>query len=424
MQTRFFDVIVVGAGIAGTTAATLYARDGHRVALLERSDDQDKFKQFCTHFIQAGATPTIRRLGLDRQLDEVGAIKNVVDIWSSQGWVIEPPMLDDHGEALHGYSVRRSVLDPMLRDMARATPGLSYLPGIAISDLIYTDGRITGVLTDPENEVSLQAPLVVAADGRQSRMAKLASIPHRHRKNRRGGVFAHYRNIRLPQGRRSLMWFTDKGVAYIFANDQGIAVVTAMPDKSIWSRFETDSEQALLDFVGGMPDAPDLSAGERVSEVIKMKNYPNQSRSPVFHGMALIGDAALSADPLFGIGCGWAFQSAEWLVNHTSSCVRNSDELSAALGAYAKQHRKFLGGHMLLIADYSRRKGLNTFEKLLFGAAARDREFAEHFYRFVTRTDSVGQFLAPDKLLRALSIKLFSRLKSPGDYERRLASLG
>ena len=41
----------------------------------------------------------------------------------------------------------------------------------------------------------------------------------------------------------------------------------------------------------------------------------NRVRVPVAPGLALVGDAALATDPLFGVGCGWAFQSAEWLAD-------------------------------------------------------------------------------------------------------------
>ena len=58
-----YDVAVVGASVAGCTAAALLGRAGANVALLEQRPDPAAYKTVCTHFIQASATPTIERLG-------------------------------------------------------------------------------------------------------------------------------------------------------------------------------------------------------------------------------------------------------------------------------------------------------------------------------------------------------------------------
>src|SRR4051794_41940421 len=70
-----YDVVVVGASIAGCTAATLLARDGLKVALVEAHRDENMYKRLCTHFIQSSATPTIERLGLDKELDAAGGAR-------------------------------------------------------------------------------------------------------------------------------------------------------------------------------------------------------------------------------------------------------------------------------------------------------------------------------------------------------------
>jgi len=69
-----FDVAIVGASIAGCTAARLFALRGARVALIERQPALDAYKTVCTHFIQSSATPTIEKLGLAPLLDARGAV--------------------------------------------------------------------------------------------------------------------------------------------------------------------------------------------------------------------------------------------------------------------------------------------------------------------------------------------------------------
>ena len=57
-----FEAVVVGASVAGCTAARLFAQRGARVALVERRPDVDAYKTVCTHYIQPSATPTIEKL--------------------------------------------------------------------------------------------------------------------------------------------------------------------------------------------------------------------------------------------------------------------------------------------------------------------------------------------------------------------------
>jgi len=83
-----YDVAIVGASIAGCTAATLFARGGLRVALLESRADPNAYKRVCTHFIQASATPTIERLGAAQAIEAAGGIRNGIDIWTRWGWIL------------------------------------------------------------------------------------------------------------------------------------------------------------------------------------------------------------------------------------------------------------------------------------------------------------------------------------------------
>jgi 2-polyprenyl-6-methoxyphenol hydroxylase-like FAD-dependent oxidoreductase len=103
-----------------------------------------------------------------------------------------------------------------------------------------------------------------------------------------------------------------------------------------------------------------------------MIEYPNLQRSVSKPGLALIGDAALSSDPLWGVGCGWALQSAEWLAGSVGRAWTSPSDLDRGLSAYAKRHRSQLAGHQFLIGDFSNGRPFNFIERLMFSAAARD----------------------------------------------------
>ena len=100
-----YDVAVVGASLAGCTAATLLAREGARVALLERHADPGFYKVLCTHFIQASATPTLERLGLAEKIEAAGGVRNALEVWSRYGW-LRPELGVNYAHPKYGYAIR------------------------------------------------------------------------------------------------------------------------------------------------------------------------------------------------------------------------------------------------------------------------------------------------------------------------------
>jgi 2-polyprenyl-6-methoxyphenol hydroxylase-like FAD-dependent oxidoreductase len=203
------DVAIVGASIAGCAAAILFARAGARVALIERNENLDAYKKICTHFIQPCATPTIERLGLASLIEASGGIRNGADFWTRWGWIRQSP------DERYGYNIRRSTLDPMLRKLAIDTPGVDFLPGHSAQSLVTDGDRACGVRTESTaaGQQTVTARLVVAADGRHSRVAELAKLPTKAKPHGRFLYFAYFRNLRLSSGTRSQMWFLDPDVA-------------------------------------------------------------------------------------------------------------------------------------------------------------------------------------------------------------------
>ena len=398
-----FDVTIVGASLAGCAAAMMFGRAGLDVALLERNREPDDYKRLCTHFIQPSAGPTLRRLGIEDALLAAGAVRNRIDVIMPWGRTGEPPPVDSRGRSLVALNLRRSKLDPILRKAAAATPGVTFMQGVSVRELLRNGDRIVGVATQGERSGPLRARLVVAADGRQSAMAKLAEMPLKRSPNGRFGCFAQYRGLDLARPGTSLMWLDAPLAAYLFPNDDGVSVAGCMPPKSRLDEFRDDPDTALEALYARLPGAPRLDPALRQGRALLVKDYPNQWREPVHEGMALVGDAAMSIDPLWGVGCGWALQSAEWLVDATADAVREGGDLPAALTTYRKRHHRELDGHRFLINDFSKRERLNLVERLMFTAATRDEKTGEHLAAFGGRLIGPGEFLAPAAVLRAVA---------------------
>ncbi|WMX43626.1 hypothetical protein RGF97_00315 [Streptomyces roseicoloratus] len=231
----------------------------------------------------------------------------------------------------------------------------------------------------------------------------------RRHENARFGYLAHFRGLPLRDG-IAHAWFLEPDTAYAFPNDDGVTVVAVLPDKKRLPAFREDLEGSFLDLVRGLPEAPPVDTAERVSKIIGTVDYPLLTREPTAPGLALVGDAALTGDPLWGVGCGWALQSAHWLAEAVASAATGRGDLDRSLAAYARTHRRRLTGHQRLAADYARTaRPFNPGEQLMFSAAARDEAMARHMFLFASRLIGPMRFLSPLALARAAAVNIRHR---------------
>ncbi|KQV09936.1 MULTISPECIES: NAD(P)/FAD-dependent oxidoreductase [unclassified Kitasatospora] len=402
-----YDVVISGASLAGSAAAILLARRGVRVALLERRSDPEAYKVLCTHSLTANAYPVLDELGLVPALEQAGAVRNEARWHTRWGW-IEAKAAPGGPELPYAYNVRRSTLDPLIRSRAAQTPGVDLLLGHQVTGLVREAGRTVGVrASTAQGEREIRARLVVGADGKDSAVAKFAEVPARSYENARFAYLAHFRNLPLSGG-IAQTWFLEPDMAYAFPNDDGVTVVAVLPDKKRLPAFREDLEGSFLAFVRALPEAPPIDSAERITKIIGTVNYPLHTRKPTAPGIALVGDAALTADPLWGVGCGWALQSAQWLAEAIAPAATGHGDLDRALAAYARRHRR-LRSHQYLAADFAKARPFNPMERLMYSAAARDAAVARHMHRFASRLIGPLRFLSPAAVARASAVNIRHR---------------
>ena len=184
-------------------------------------------------------------------------------------------------------------------------------------------------------------------------------------------------------------------MAAAFPTDGGLTFYIAMTGTDRAPEFRADPARALVDHVAGVPEAPPIRESRLVGAPIGKIEMPNRIRGPVGPGLALIGDAALATDPLFGVGCGFALQSGEWLADSVSPALRGIDSLENGLRRYRKRHRRGLGMHARLIHDYSTGRKFDFGERLMIATAVRDRKAAALFEAVGTRRTRPQEVLAP-----------------------------
>jgi flavin-dependent dehydrogenase len=386
-----FDVAVVGASVAGCTAARLFAQSGARVALVERRSGSAAYKVVCTHAILPPATRTIERLGLAPILLEHGALRTQAEAWTPYGgWLRLPDDIPD------GWGVTRRTLDPLLRDLAIGTPGVEFFPGSTATRVLTDGARPAGLEVEGRDggALEIRARLVVGADGRDSTLARLAQVPGRVRPHNRFFYWAYWRGVE-PETTANRLWLLDPDGAAQFPNEDGVTALVVSYHRSRLSEVRADLEGSYTRHLASLPDGPDLRGAERVSKLMGKLEMPNVMRPAARPGIAFVGDAALATDPLFGVGITFAFQSAEWLVDETSGALGDRRRLDRALGRYRRRFAWRLGPHHLAIADYATGRKLRPLERLTLSRATVDPVVARAFGEVLTRERSPLRMFDP-----------------------------
>lgn len=300
-----FDVIVVGARCAGAPLATMLARDGLRVCLL----DKDRFPSDTpsTHGIQPTGIQVLERIGvLDSLLKLAPPILRLRMVFDD----VATPAADVVAiTGAPGLSVRRIALDEILVNAA-AGAGTEVRTQTAVTGLVMNGDRVAGVTTASGE---LRAPLIVGADGARSAVAQMVGAQE-YNSTASGRVFMWaYFEADPTDGE---MWIGKVGDhTYLgMPTDGGMTLIGACP--SIERRDEVRADREAV-YEAGLRAWPELHAGvdgaRRDGPVRTMANMTGFFRSSAGPGWALVGDAGHFKDPTPGQGIADALRQSEQL---------------------------------------------------------------------------------------------------------------
>jgi len=306
-----WDVIVVGAGPAGSAVAALLARSGLGVLVLERAVDRLPAK-VCGEYLSPGCLPPLQRLGALSSLREVGRPLYGMVLHTAAGRVLRatysgatPPS----EKRAHGLSLARAQLDPFLLDLA-VKNGAVVEWGFQASDvrwegpLVEVAGRLHGC------ETSRQARLVVGADGRYSAVARRLGAIRRHPWLDKMAFVAYLTGVARAEEFAEVFLGRDRyAILNPIADDvTNLGVVVNRADLPRGA----DPRQTLWSMARRLPPLGDRLRDARFAAPPRCLG-PLAYRAATLAGprTLLVGDAAGFLDPFTGEGIHAALRSAE-----------------------------------------------------------------------------------------------------------------
>jgi len=353
------DVVVIGGGPAGSTAATLMAQKGLRVSLFER----ERFPRF--HIGESLIPETywvLKRLNMLPKMQQSRFVKKYsVQFVNAAGKLSAPFYFWDNKphECSQTWQVVRGEFDKMMLDNAREH-GVDVHEGTRVHDVLFEGGRAVGATVQRENGAKheVRAKVVVDASGQN------ALLQNRF----------HLR-VWDPVLNKSAVWTYWKGAYRDTGRDEGATMVLQTPDRHGWFWYiplhddivsvGVVAPARLLLKGRGTPERiyteevekcgavkQRLSGATRVTGYFVTKDYSYRASKPAGHGWVLVGDAYAFLDPLYSSGVLLALRSGEMAADAIADGLAKDDVTPEQLARWRPAFDEGVNRMRRLVCEY------------------------------------------------------------------------
>jgi flavin-dependent dehydrogenase len=395
--SKDFDVIIVGARVAGSAAAIVLGRDGRRVLLV----DKDAFPsdRLSTHIVLGGGTKVLGKMGVLEMLERAGAVRYDSVRTIGPGFDYHVALARDRVDD-RGLCLGRVLMDAAMIDAARCFESVEFRERFRLTDLLIEDGEVVGICGEDAAGVhEVRAPLTIGADGMRSSVAQIASeridafaridVPCA-----RAYYYAYFEGVpRDLLGDELLTEFeSGAGASLMCRCENGLTVAATAFDASEMQTFRTDLASNLRRYLNRSREIEKILEGATMaSKVFSSGLLNNTYRNPVDDGAILLGDAGLHVDPLFGQGHSMALMSA-WIVGELApqwfGNTHGKSIWSNAMAEFTRRRDAELMPYYRASVRASQELGLDQAARYAHRAANREQWAADEMIRF-------GQMLTP-----------------------------
>jgi flavin-dependent dehydrogenase len=333
-----WDVIIIGAGPAGSTAALLLARQGFRVLMLERA----KFPRFhIGESILPCNFPLVQELGLEDALNRLPHLKK---------YGAEFGMGDDHDTTRfffdagvipgsRTFNIERSHFDKMLMDEAIAA-GAIVRENTSVKQIVkLTQGDVRVAL---DGDQTLSAKILLDASGHGTVVGRHLGIrkPVADTRLHKVAYFEHFDRVeRLPgneDGHPGII-MTDEGWFWLIGLNERTTSVGFVCHPDLIKRVGVPSNRMLQWAVARCPVVRHRmrqSTGPATNQVLADFSYTCKPFAG--DGYFLVGDAGCFLDPIFSTGVTLAMKGAQQAAAHTAALLTNKTTPATAHADYIR----------------------------------------------------------------------------------------
>jgi flavin-dependent dehydrogenase len=395
-----FDVIVVGARVAGSATAMLLARAGLRVLVLDRAVFPSD--TISSHQVQVPGIALLHRWGLLDALIRAGTPATPQVRFDPGNVVLEGafPALDGVSAL---YSPRRTVLDSLLIAAAREA-GAEVIEGARVDGLMVHDGVVCGVEGSRRGGEPLRATatLVVGADGKHSAVARLAGAAvYRQEPARSFASYGYVADMPITVGE---IYHRPGRAVVAFPTNENLTMVYVASPLSGFEGARRDLDGAYLKALDGCGDLGErVRAGRRVERLRTTPDQPNLFRQPSGPGWTLVGDAGVVMDSITAQGISNALRDADRVAAAVVDGLGGTRPLATSLAEHHRHRDRELRAMYDFTVGLTRFRPLSSLQRALFALlAGRPQEISRFLGAFAGVTP-IDRYLSLGNATRVLA---------------------
>ena len=347
------DVIVVGAGPAGSTTAYYLAQAGLDVLMLEKSTFPRE--KVCGDGLTPRGVRALVAMGISVS-EQDGWVRNKGLRVIGAGKRLELPWPELSSYPGYGLVRPRTDLDQMLARRAQQA-GARLLEGVTVTGPVLDErtGRITGVVAkEADGERTYRARVIVAADGNSSRLSVAMGLRKRDDRPLGVAVRTYYQSPRHDDDYLESwldLWDGDRllpGYGWIFGMGDGTSNVGLGLLNTSAAFGHTDYHALLRKWLAGMPAEWGFTEENRTQPIRGAALPMGFNRTPHYYqGLLLAGDAGGMVNPFNGEGIAYAMESGEILARTIAQALARArrTETERVLAGYPRALAQAYGGY-------------------------------------------------------------------------------
>jgi halogenation protein CepH len=362
------DVLVIGGGPGGSTVATMLARQGHRVVLLER-------ERFPRHHIGESllpaSIPVLEELGVLPAIQQAGFLPKwgATMVWGNDRTPWSWYFRETNQKYPHAYQVWRPYFDQLLLDNSRAH-GVEVREGHTVREVLFEDGRAVGVrfAADDAAECVARAGFIVDASGQSALLGRQLDLRRWDPLFQNLAVYGYFsaaQRLPVPDETNILVESYPHGWFWNIPLHTGWMSVGAVVDSHTGQegirhggpqRFLTE-QIAHAPCTRQMLQDADLASGPFV-----IKDWSYVSDEVVGDGYILVGDAACFVDPLFSSGVHLALMAGVLAAAYVRTALKDPSMCAAAGRVYKDLYYKEYGHfHEMAALFYASNRTVDSY---------------------------------------------------------------